>query len=420
MKYVSINNFCFSEYGLKSLLEQLVSKQRFCFFILVIFFFTALGCKKKSSEKPLLNAPTITVFSSFTTSLHIEWNDVSGANKYEVRYALTNDMSDALVKETSSTELHISGLKKETAYHIQLRTGSGEWSATKRIKTASFATVVETFNLLSSKHDYKFPNNTWSSRKHAAAEIILQADNSPDILGIQEGQIKEQVLDLATLLKDTYSYHISTRDVSARAIFWKTDKYSLLAFDNDIEAFDGSVSGNTVQRFITYVRLKEKASNKEILVFTIHPPTGSDAEKQRVRGVLAKVISEKAKALSRSANDAPVVILGDFNNYFDTVISGLPSSPMVFTSNGFTDTFGKAVNKTNANYTTHDGIESGKVSIGQNGSKRIDYIFTYPNDRVAVSDYGIIINFANGSDTVLKTPIPSDHRPVRSVVHLSY
>lgn len=375
---------------------------------------------KKQVAAPASSVPVITSSYSFTSSFHIVWNEVQDANQYQVRYALSSDMSGAVVKETGATKLDITGLTKETTYYVQVRVANGEWSAVKTMRTATFATVVTTFNLLSSTYDSKFPNNIWSSRKQAVADIITQPGNSPDILGIQEGQVKNQVEDLATLLGGTYSYHISSRNISGRAIFWKTDKYSLVAFDDDIEIFDNSVSGYATQRYITYVRLKEKVTNKELLVFTIHPPSGSDAELQRIRGVVANVVAAKAKALAQAAGNLPVVILGDLNNYPETVISGLPSAPMVFTSNGFTDTFKLALNKTNSNYSTHDGIESGMVTIGQNGSKRIDYIFTYPENKVSVSDYNIVINFVPESATVLKTPIPSDHRPVRSVIHLSY
>src|SRR5690606_14626109 len=66
--------------------------------------------------------------------------------------------------------------------------------------TASVTVKVTTYNILSEKYDYKFPNNTWASRKAAWKDIIKQSNNVPEILGIQEGQEIDQVNDVITAM----------------------------------------------------------------------------------------------------------------------------------------------------------------------------------------------------------------------------
>lgn len=384
--------------------------------------FSSCSSDDASQRDAKINAPDITNTKNYTNKIEVEWDEISDAKSYELRYSTEKNMTEAVSEKSAPNPFVLNKLTAGTKYYLQVRANDGsnwsDWSETKETKTAAFSTVVETYNLLSSKYDYKFPNNTWNSRKEAFRDIVLQSD--PDILAVQEGQIKSQVTDLESLLSSQYSAHISDRNITARAIFWKKDKYSLVEFDDNIDMYDKTITGHPLQQYPTYVRLKEKTTNKEIMVFTIHPPTGRELNLVRLRKVMTTVLASKAKAMSRASDDTPVVVMGDFNNYFDTVIEGIPSGPLVLTKQGFTDTFAVAAQKTNPDYKTHDGIESGVATQAKDGKKRIDYIFTYPEERVAVSDYEIVINFQNNSKSYLQKPIPSDHRPVKSTLHISY
>src|SRR5699024_1366931 len=111
-----------------------------------------------------------------------------------------------------------------TCYYVQGRVLlNGKWSAWSDIrydKTALFETTIGTYNILSSQYDHVFPNNSCEERKESMKIAILQEGNFPDILGLQEGMVEAQVLELAALLGDHYISHISHRDISSRAIFW--------------------------------------------------------------------------------------------------------------------------------------------------------------------------------------------------------
>ncbi len=367
------------------------------------------------------------VLVPYTNQVLVQWKDIRGAQKYEVQYSEFENFHKASLKETSLIRLEILDLKAGTSYYFKVRVLDknvwSEWSEVKKIKTADYSVTVGTYNILSSRYDHVFPNNIWENRKEEMRNIILQSDNNPDILGIQEGMIDAQVNDLGSLLKGSYVSHISKRKISARAIFWKPEKFSLVEFDDDIEILDSNTSGHPTQRFISYVCLKEKKTGNNLMVFNIHVPASYLADRSEVRNIMVAFISEKAKELSHNKNNIPAIVLGDFNDILTTSPSkDILSAPNEVQKRGFEDTYSKAINKINANYSTHDKITNGMVSSSDYlkgiGAKRIDYIFCYPANKVQVSDYRIIINFDKDSGTVLKQPIPSDHRPVRSTLHI--
>src|SRR5699024_7800306 len=64
-----------------------------------------------------------------------------------------------------------------------------------------------TYNIFSSEHEDRFPDNTWDSRRLAVGRIIRQRNNNPDILAIQEGQVAAQVDDLVDTLGRSWSHH---------------------------------------------------------------------------------------------------------------------------------------------------------------------------------------------------------------------
>lgn len=365
--------------------------------------------------------------AAYTNQVLLQWKDVRGAQKYEIQYAENETFSKSTFIETPLIRVEITGLKPSTNYYFKVRVLDkgvwSEWAGIKTCKTANYSVTVGTYNILSSKYDDVFPNNLWENRKEAMRNTILQPNNFPDIFGIQEGMVDKQVDELANLLENTYVSHISKRKISARAIFWKPEKFSLVEFDDNIEVLDSTIKGYSNQRFISYVCLKENVTGNKLLVFNIHPPASYLADKSKIRNALAVSVAEKAKVLSRLNDDAPVVLLGDFND----VISSSPSQEILSAPNevehrGFEDTYTNASNRINANYATHDRITNEIASSANYREglypKRIDYLFVYPARKFTVSDFRVIINFKEGSGTLLQQPIPSDHRPVRSTLHV--
>src|SRR5690606_13307422 len=268
-----------------------------------------------------------------THALHVELENVRYASKYEIRYSTDSLMQHANHKEVTTTEEEIPHLKANASYYVQARVLlNGEWSAWSDVaycQMALFMTTIGTFNILSAQYDHVFPNNSWEERKESMNATILQEDNFPDIMGIQEGMVKDQVLELTALLEDHYTAHISHRDISPRAIFWKPTKYELVEFDDDIEVLDKDVNGYSTTRYVTYVRLKEKTSKKELLIINLHAPSNYRGNKEMIRNMLASNVAEKAKELSKKANNAPVFVLGDFNALPCAKVNKNVTAPMI-------------------------------------------------------------------------------------------
>ncbi|RZJ86662.1 MAG: hypothetical protein EOO20_17810 [Chryseobacterium sp.] len=357
----------------------------------------------------------------FTNEVLINCENIRGADRYEVQYTTSAAGSEQMSKVSSLTRFEIEGLKPGTLYYFKSRVLNknrwSNWSVIQQCKTTSFTATIETFNILSSRFDSVFPQHQWKDRKQALADLILRPDNSPDILGVQEANLNSQLKSLDSLINKTYHVHVSKRPISARAIFWKKSKYELVSFDDDIKSIEQPVKENTTVGYISFVRLREKITKKEILIFNLHTPSGNSA----VRNMMAKFVPLRIKEIALRYKNAPVVLLGDFNAFPKSADPQAPTASMIIGNNGFMDTYNIAASKKNAFNSTHDRITSGVSTIldeqSPSGSKRIDYIFVYPANIATVSDYRIVIDFVENSGTVLQTPVPSDHRPVRAEIH---
>lgn len=362
---------------------------------------------------------------AYTTYLELSWEKVSDVVKYEVQYAADEKMSDAKTVDTYAPEKTISDLTAGTTYYFKVRHfKEGKWSLWSSViplKTAELSLVITTYNLLGIAYVDKSP---WENRKAAVNNIIRQANNDPDILGCQECANDVQMNGMIDMLKDTYDYHVlNVVDASPRLVFWKKNKFSLVesATIDMLADLYPSASSYTANRYAHYVCLKELTTNKVILVYVVHFKSGSTATHQNIRYQSALTLCSVAKSKSQNYGDAPVIIMGDMNNYSKTTIDGISSAPMGLVSNGFTDTFDMTENRTNGDYDTsnsQENMDNCTINYGANGSIRIDYIFVYPYNKISVSDYSIILNWVNGPGSTVQSPLPSDHNPVRSVVHL--
>lgn len=395
--------------------------------VFLLLIFLMVSCSKMGQADDIVeelkgNGPVVRGTERYLDRIVLTWETVGGSSRYEVRYAQDSDMSDATVLPNGAVSLAVDGLDADQTYYWQVRAevrGTWtNWSAVTRASTASFEASVAAYNILGAQHDPNIePEFAWHLRKEAFRDIVLQADNNPDILSLQEANA--QIDDVIGLLGEHYDYHVSPRTISPKAVLWKPDRFELVSFDDDIDIFGSSVSGYASQRYATQVRLRERNTGKELLVYNLHIPEGGNRERQEIRGIATRNVAAHAKS-QVSQSKLPVIVLGDLNNYPETVIDGLPSAPMVLKNNGFQDTFDIALEQINGNYGTSVNRATSTARIGENGSMRIDYVFAYPLDQVAVTQYATIINFAGSSSTQLERPVPSDHHPVRAVLHLAY
>lgn len=398
-------------------------------FIWLCFFAFFMACKgngtPENENQIISKAPHFTKKSSYTNSVILNWEEFSQADRYEIRVSESNDMSQSRIFSADKLSIEVEDLERERSYFFQVRaklkSGWSEWSHVKNINTASFDASVTTYNVLSVEADPMVePEFAWQLRKDALMAMILQANNDADIIGFQETTIVAE--EIKEMIGETYDSHISGREVSARLISWKPEKFELVEYDDDIDIFGEEVTGRYSARFIGHVKLREIKTGKELLLYNIHVPASTNLPRkdgQEIREVGARNLAKYAKQKTLETG-LPAIVLGDFNNYFATVIEGIQSAPMTLSKAGFVDTFQSAKTRRNEDYSTTVNRANSSVKLGENGTKRLDYIFTYPKDRVFVSDFEILINFKNGSNTELQKPVPSDHHPVRSHLYFTY
>ena len=144
-----------------------------------------------------------------------------------------------------------------------------------------FETTVGTYNILGVAHDETYPNNPWAERKQAVKAILLQADNYPDIFGIQEVIMTVQMNEVTALMAGTgYDRYVSPKEISCRAILWKSDSYSLVHAE-DVEILPPAITGYATQRYATHVTLKHAVTGQQIDVYNIHLPYRSDRQQIR-------------------------------------------------------------------------------------------------------------------------------------------
>src|SRR5690606_9529399 len=102
------------------------------------------------------------------------------------------------------------------------------------------------------------------------------------------------------------------------------------------------------------------------------------AEGQRIRSIGTRNLAMHVKKKHEDTG-LPVIITGDFNNYPETVIDGHASSVIIMDEHGIEDTFQTALSRNNADYSTTVNRATSTVKPGEEGSARIDYIFSYPS-----------------------------------------
>ncbi len=415
-----------------------MKKMKYVLLSLGLIFFTF--CEAVDDLDFDTSAPKILKEYTFTEQVVVTFREIKNARQFETKVSTSKDMSDAQVQESGAERAEVNNLHAATTYYMQFRASNGkqwtEWTEVKSYKTADLAVSIETFNVMNDSvymtnhpREYYIDNkingkDIWAFRRDAFKNLILEPDNFPDILALQEVQKDHHIQDVTVLLQEFYDGFINNRNiglgnkgVDARAIFWKKDMFSLVA-SGDFDGYMSTVSGRQTARFVTYVILKHKATGKEMVVYSKHPTAGTTLELQEIRFEMALCVSDSAINISKKY-DIPAIVCGDFNNYPNTKFEGIPGGPLGMKSRGFTDTYDVALDKKNYEYTTSTRIFDLIPPASPNGSKRIDYIFTYSPRKITVSDYEIVIRFKENS-LEEREPKVSDHYPIRSTLHLFY
>ena len=250
----------------------------------------------------------------YTTAVEVVWPAQEGTSRYEVQYTEGTDFTAATAREVTGEKLLVEGLKPDTEYSVRVRAAAGsdwtDWSVTKTVTTYSLEISVGTFNLLGATYTFKGP---WDVRKGPAGRLILNDAFFPDILGTQETANEQQMNDMIAMLREHYDYRAGEHEtMSAHLVFWKRERFELVEAE-DVDMMGDNYPGKYLtSRYANYVRLREKATGNEILVYDIHPRAGNDVETQKLREMTAKGLATAALRKARETN-LPVIITGDMN-----------------------------------------------------------------------------------------------------------
>ena len=252
---------------------------------------------------------------------------------------------------------------------------------------------VGIYNIRYKNKDDSIKGNVWTKRCQVMCDQINF--ESPDVLGMQEVLVG-QLHDFQRLL-DNYSYIGVGRDDGKEAgeyaaIFYKNDRVKLLDSGNfwlnetpDVPKLGWDAA---CIRICTWGKFKDLRTKKKFYFFNLH----MDHVGVVARREAAKLVVSRIKEM---AQDAPVVLTGDFNVDQTDEIYG------IFTHSGI----------------LKDSYENARIRFAENGTfnsfkvetktdSRIDHVFVSPSFKVEA--YGLRTDsyWAKGRRNL------SDHYPV--------
>jgi len=248
---------------------------------------------------------------------------------------------------------------------------------------------VMTYNL---RYANENPSEAWSKRRPLMRELIQGI--SPDVIGTQEG-LYRQLKDISADLPH-FDWLGLGRDGGSRgefmAVFFRRARLEPLVFDHfwlsDTPNVVGSSTwGNSNRRMVTWVKFRDRATEKEFYLFNTH----FDHEVQVAREKSAELMRQRVAALDTKL---PVLLIGDFN-----AAAGHNKAYDLLTGDGFfADTWMLAKERRGEGLGTFNGFRA----VPKNG-QRIDWILARGNVEVSAEE---IVTFSKAGQ------FPSDHCPV--------
>jgi len=255
-------------------------------------------------------------------------------------------------------------------------------------EAAASSLCVMTYNL---RYASPRPPNAWPDRRPIMVECIKSV--GPDLIGTQEG-LYSQLKDLAADLKD-YEWIGLGREGGSKgefmAIFYKPSRFDPVEYDHfwlsDTPNVIASATwGNAVRRMVTWVRFRDKQTEREFYLVNTH----FDHQVQASREKSAELLRQRIAELK---TDLPIIVTGDFN------ADAKNKTYEILTRDGFlSDTWGAAKTRKGEGLNSFNSFKE----IGKNNS-RIDWILT--KGKVSV-DSTELVTFAKDGQ------FPSDHFPI--------
>lgn len=253
--------------------------------------------------------------------------------------------------------------------------------------------AAETLRVMT--YNIRFPNpqdgaNFWDNRRDVSIDMLRKY--SPDLFGTQElffrqgDEIVKALPEYVWLGNSRQGVHHG----EYMGVFYKKDRFDLLEMGqfwlSETPNIPGSESWDvSLPRMVTWVRLKDKRTNKEFYFLDTH--FAHRQQDDRARTESAKVIAAFVKKLPQGI---PIVLTGDFNATPDTEAHKVLTSAM-------TDAWDKAAERKGPVGTFH-GFRGGERDQG-----RIDWILFRAPWKVTSAE---TVTMHAGEK------YPSDHYPV--------
>jgi endonuclease/exonuclease/phosphatase family metal-dependent hydrolase len=241
--------------------------------------------------------------------------------------------------------------------------------------------------------------DAWDKRREWVAKFIERQE--PDVLGMQE-VLKRQADYLAAELTEFDWYGVGRDDGKIRGeyspIFYKKDRFTLLDqgtfWLSEQPEEPGSRSWDAaITRICSWVKLKDRKSQREFFVFNTHFDHRGEEARQQSATLIRKMITKLAPNI-------PWVLLGDFNATPDGEVYQRLSRDQEDVV-GVLDAYVAPQVKPLGPDSTWNGFK--EVQAG----RRIDYVFVNPAARVLRVE--IVVEQRDGR-------FPSDHLPVVATV----
>ncbi len=246
-------------------------------------------------------------------------------------------------------------------------------------------------------------NNAWPFRKDLVVSFINE--QSPDIFGLQEA-LWHQYRYIDSLAAGYLSIGAGRSDGEKSGemtpVFFKSERFDLLESDtfwlSETPDIPGSKGwGAVLPRIVTWVKLNDRDSGKDLYLFNTHYSHMSDS----ARLMSSVILLEKVQAI---AGDTFFVITGDFNMLPDskayiTLTEGRSKEAIIG------DTYHLSETEPSGPGYTFNGFNDNP------GRGRIDYVFS--RSGVSVKRH---TTFMHKSDSLFI----SDHWPVKSTIVFTY
>lgn len=269
------------------------------------------------------------------------------------------------------------------------------------VKAQNMTLQVMTFNLryANAREAPDMLQNTWAQRRPVTKALLSLT--APDLIGTQEG-LYGQIKDIAADNPE-YAWIGQGRSGGSRgefmAVFYRQARFEPLEFDHfwlsdTPAAVASSTWGNNNIRMVTWVKFRDRQTNREFYFLNTH----LDHISQSAREKSAALILERVGALQTTL---PVVLTGDFNvpageNQVYDILTG---------TGGFSDTWTSAARRIGPPANTFHGYKP-TVFDG----KRIDWILSRG---ALLAESSEVVTFEKAGQR------PSDHFPVVATLRFS-